>query len=309
MKINLFNRQIFIFGIAMMMLFAVAAIQAAYTCAGQTAPTDAQIFAKDIISTGHEFSLTFTPDAKTAYFTRSFPDKKVNHVMRSEFRNGQWQAATPVSFSSDQWSDLDPALSPDGKRLLFISTRPAPGASDKTIKNMDLWYSDWSGNDWGAPQHMGNISSPCKEGSPTVDVNGTLCFFSDRNRAANSNSIYCSERVNGKYTETKLMGAEINSAASDTSPSLSADGQVLLFYSTREGGYGQADLYVSFKQNGKWTAAKNLGPIVNTAEYEYNPTISRDGKTLYFGRKGNIYWVAVETLKIPELTPGHFQGK
>jgi Tol biopolymer transport system component len=273
-----------------------------------TKHAEPQIFAKDIISTGHEFSLTFTPDGKDAYFTRSFPDKKVNHVMHSQFRGGQWQTATPISFSSDQWSDLDPALSPNGKRLLFISTRPAQDAQDKTVKNMDIWYSDWTGSDWGEPHYIKELSSPGKEGSPTVDTNGTLCFFSDRNRQANSNSIYCSELVAGKYTDPQLM-ADINSGVSDTSPSLSADGQVMLFYSTRDGGYGKADLYVSFKQHGKWSVARNFGSIVNTGEFEYNPTVSRDGKTLYFGRNGYIYWVPVGALGIPELIVKHFQTK
>jgi hypothetical protein len=266
-----------------------------------------QVFAEGIVSTGHEFALTFSPDMKEAYFTRNFPDKKINHILRTEWKDGKWQEPTPISFSDDRWSDLDPALSPNGRRLFFISTRPVPGVQDTGSRNMDIWYADRSGNTWGQPQHLDHVSSPGKEGSPTVSKDGTLCFFSDRGRAANANSIYCSELRKGQYGEPQKLGPEINSEVSDTSPFLSADGNTLLFYSTRPGGYGQADLYVSFKLHRQWSPAKNLGPIVNTGEWEYNPVVSPDGKTLYFGRKGSIYWIPLEALKIAGLDAKHLR--
>jgi hypothetical protein len=260
-----------------------------------------QVFAKGVISTGHEFALTFTPDKKEAYFTRNFPDKKINHILCAEFRDGAWQEPAPISFSSPQWSDLDPALSSDGRKLFFISTRPAPGVQEAKTKDMNIWYAGRVGKVWGQPQYLENVNSLAKEGSPTVSRDRTLCFFSDRNREANANSIYCSEFHAGRYGAPQKLGPEINSASSDTSPFISPDGKTLLFYSTRPGGYGQADLYVSFKRNRRWSAAKNLGPVVNTPEWEYNPAVSPDRETLYFGRKGNIYWVSTSALKVPGL--------
>ena len=267
-----------------------------------------QIFAGGIVSTGHEFALTFTPDQKEAYFTRNFPDQKINHILETKFSNDRWQEPTPISFSSDQWSDLDPALSPNGRRLFFISTRPGPNPDTKT-RNMDIWYADRIGNDWGQPQHLENVNSSAKEGSPTVSKDGTLCFFSDRGRAANANSIYCSDPRAGKYGVPTKLGPEINSEVSDTSPSLSADGNTLLFYSTRPGGYGQADLYVSFRRNHHWSAAQNLGPLMNTTEWEYNPALSPDGKTLYFGRSGKIHWIPVAALKVSGLGGKHLRKR
>ena len=85
------------------------------------------------------------------------------------------------------------------------------------------------------------------------------------------------------------LNANVNAGPSDTSPFLSPDGNALLFYSERSGGFGQADLYVSTKRDGDWQAAVNLGATVNTRGYEYNPAISRDGATLYFGRDRRIW--------------------
>src|SRR5690349_7623677 len=73
-------------------------------------------FAPGVISTGHEFTVTFTPDQCEMYFTRYSAAPRWYHVMRSVWRNGAWQAAEPVSFSGDAWADMDPALSPDGRR-------------------------------------------------------------------------------------------------------------------------------------------------------------------------------------------------
>lgn len=277
--------------------------------AAQTSPAP-QLFAPGIVSTGHEFALTFTKDMKEAYFTRNFPDRKSNNIMRTEFRNGAWQPAVRVSFSEDQYSDLDPSLSPDGRRLFFVATRPAPG-TDPKVRNMDIWYSDRVGkgpaSSWSAPQHLENVNSAGKEGSPAAAKDGTLCFFSDRGRGPNLNSIYCAELHGRKYGEPIKMGPEINSEASDTSPAFSGDGNTMVFYSNRPGGYGKGDLYVSFKRNHKWTPAANLGAIVNTAESEYNPVISPDGKTLYFGKNGNIYLIPVADLKIDGLDAKHLR--
>src|SRR6202008_4157105 len=101
----------------------------------------------------------------TAYFTRRDQAKKVNHIYESHFVNGAWQTPVAVSFSSDEWSDLDPSLAPDGRRLFFISTRPQPesegGATDK--KDMDIWYIDRGASGWGTPVWMKAVNSLGKE--------------------------------------------------------------------------------------------------------------------------------------------------
>ena len=255
----------------------------------------AEIFAPGVISTGHEFSVTFTPDMKEVYFTRNFPEQKINHIMRSRFTNGEWEEPRRISFSDDKWSDLDPALTPDGRRLIFVSTRPSRTAPN--VRNMDIWYSERIAHDWKEPQIVENVNSPAKEGSPTVARDETLCFFSDRAREANNNSIYCSVLHAGKYGPPQKLGPEINSNYSDTSPYLTPDGKKLFFYSTRPGGSGGADLYVTVKSHARWSPARNLGLTVNTAAWEYNPMISPNGKFLYFGRERNIYRIPIKLLR------------
>jgi Tol biopolymer transport system component len=196
-----------------------------------------QVLAPGVISTGKEFGVAFMPDGKEVYFTRFDTEKKVNHIYRSRLLNGRWQLPSRVDFSEGEYSDFDAAISPDGKSLFFVSTRPKPGGSfDPAKKDMDIWVADRNGNGWNEPRWVENINSNAKEGSPTVARDGTLYFFSDRDAAPNTNSIYVAKSVGGKYASPLKLPAPINSDASDTSPFVSPDGKTLLFYSTRAGG-------------------------------------------------------------------------
>jgi Tol biopolymer transport system component len=264
------------------------------------AQESAEVFAPNVISTGHEFTVTFTPDGREVFFTRREADKKVNHVFHSRFENGAWQPASPVPWSVDDSSDLDPALSPDGKILYFVSTRPRPGQQGKLVNgkpDMDIWMTKRTATGWEAPRWVEGVNSDAKEGSPTIDRHGTLCFFSSR-ESDGKNRIYCAQGKGTKFSKLRMLGANINSGASDTSPWLSPDGRYLLFYSERPGGVGQADVYLSVKQGKSWSDPVNLGPQVNSDKYEYNPSLSPDSKTLYFGRDRALYFIPVASVPV-----------
>ena len=267
----------------------------------------ATVFAPGVVSTGHEFTVTFAPDGHEVYFTRGFVETRQNHVMRSVWRDGAWQPAERVSFSVDNASDLDPALSVDGRRLYFVSTRRHAG-SDSTRPDMDIWVAERRGDGWSEPRWIPELGSPAKEGSPTVDRDENLCFFSDRGRESGSNAIFCSAWKNGTFTNPVAANANVNAGPSDTSPWLSPDGNTLLFYSKRAGGVGQADVYMARKDaRGEWGPATSLGAGVNTPASEYNPSVSRDGQTLYFGRGGSVWSIPLASLGIPGVSASMFR--
>ncbi|MEP7000029.1 MAG: hypothetical protein ABI969_06105 [bacterium] len=273
-------------------------------------PADPVVFAPGVISTGHEFTVTFTGDGREVYFTRSTASPRSMHVMHSVMRDGAWQPAEPVSFSTGSSFDLDPALSPDGRRLYFVSTRQRPAQRATTVspaRDMDIWFADRIGDQWGAPHWIEELSSDAKEGSPTVDRDGTLCFFSDRGAASGNNAIYCATRLANAWSGPNRLDANVNAGPSDTSPFLSRDGKTLMFYSTRAGGMGKADLYLSVKRDGEWQPAANLGSVVNGPEFEYNPAVSPDGLSFFFGRAGNIHVVPVAELDVRVITPAMFK--
>lgn len=80
------------------------------------------------------------------------------------------------------------------------------------------------------------------------------------------------------------LGPVINSTFNENHPAISKDGLSLYFTSSRPGGYGATDLWVSHRAGvgDPWSAPENLGPEINSASSEVAPTFSQDGHRLYF---------------------------
>ena len=94
---------------------------------------------------------------------------------------------------------------------------------------------------------------------------------------------YISHKINGVWSKSKPISRNINTDKSEGAQSLTADGNTLYFAScNRRGGMGSCDIYVSNFINGDWTYPKNLGRKINSKYWESQPSISADGKTLYF---------------------------
>lgn len=80
------------------------------------------------------------------------------------------------------------------------------------------------------------------------------------------------------------LGALVNSPADDFGPAVSKDGLSLYFSSTRPGGFGGEDVWVSRRNSldDRWGPPENLGPPVNTGANERQPSFSRDGHWMFF---------------------------
>jgi outer membrane protein OmpA-like peptidoglycan-associated protein len=92
----------------------------------------------------------------------------------------------------------------------------------------------------------------------------------------------------GEWSEAENMGRNINTDAWESAPSLSPDKRDLYFSSTRAGGYGGCDIWVSHRtENGSWQKPVNLGPTINTSGDDGCPFIHADNLTLYFNSNGH----------------------
>jgi Tol biopolymer transport system component len=90
--------------------------------------------------------------------------------------------------------------------------------------------------------------------------------------------------------------AELSTPGDDRMPNVSRDGLTMVFVSDRSdlpGARGGLDVYLSTRVSTThpWSTPANLGPNVNTADSETRPSLSADGKRLYFGRLGDI-WIS-----------------
>jgi OOP family OmpA-OmpF porin len=95
----------------------------------------------------------------------------------------------------------------------------------------------------------------------------------------------------GRWTVPQSISKNINTAFNEGTCTISADGRKLIFTScTGRDGYGSCDLFESVKQGEEWSDPKNLGANVNSSDWESQPSLSADGRTLYFvsDRRGGL---------------------
>ena len=257
------------------------------------------VFAPVIVSdTNFQWRVTFTPDGRTAYFAESpqfFPVSRTATIYRSQWTGDRWSDPEVASFSG-QFSDMDPVISPDGSRLYFSSIRPVAGVIKRDI---DIWMTERRSSSWSEPVRLGSeVNTEADELYPSVSRDGTL-YFASGPIAPGTDAhfdIYQARAAAGGFSNRERLSSSINTAPAATdphpqaawefNPEISADGQMLVFASLRPGGAGLGDLYVSHRAGNDWTPAQSLGPVVNTAADEYHPTLSRDGRALYFVRRG-----------------------
>jgi Tol biopolymer transport system component len=276
----------------------------------------ATIFSPGVISDASEqWRITFSANGKTAYFAASpefFPFTRRATIYVSHREGEQWSTPQVASFSG-QFSDIDPALSPDGQRLYFSSIRPVNGTMRGDI---DIWMVERTANGWSEPMHLGpEVNTPdADELYPSITANGVLYFASGPffPQPGKHFDIYSADRRGSGFAMRESVGPSINTLpgpsdvslqdAWDFNPEISVDGKTLLFTSLRPGGFGLGDLYVSHKVGGQWTPARNLGPSVNTAADEYHPTLSRNRQQIHFVRRlpfrGDFYQIDTRHLDV-----------
>ncbi|HEY0743158.1 MAG TPA: OmpA family protein [Chryseosolibacter sp.] len=96
---------------------------------------------------------------------------------------------------------------------------------------------------------------------------------------------------NGSWSHPASISKNINTQLNEGTCTISADGRKLIFTSCiGRDGFGSCDLFESTKVGEVWSQPKNLGITVNSSEWESQPSLSADGRTLYFvsDRRGGM---------------------
>lgn len=246
--------------------------------------SEVKIFAPGIISNDKIFGLTVSPDGNKAYFVNSFGGRKKLQIMQSEKLNGKWKAPKPAFFSDHKFREIDPIVSPDGNSILYNSRKSfQKNATDD--KDLDIWMVKRSNGKWGKPFPLDEINSDESETYATMTNSGNIYFGlrSDK-KGYGGNDIYVSRLVNGKYQEPVNVGYPINTKNDEGNCYIAPDESYIIFSSNGIiSGFGQADLYISFNQNGKWSVPLNLGAEINSEHNDFCPTIFNHD-TLLFAR-------------------------
>lgn len=239
------------------------------------------LFAPGVVSTpDFEFDASFTPDSRTVFFSKGDPGYNRITVVESHLRGNRWTEPEVAPFSG-VWKDTDAHVTPDGRRLFFVSNRPTDGSAVPR-KDYDIWLVEAQPNGgWGAPRHLeGPVNTDGNEAYPSVTKDGTLYFEASRPDHPGTH-IYRSRLVDGQYAAPELLS--FAGKPNDINPAVSSDGSFMVFASRDRGGQGASDLFISFsKPDGSWSDPVNLGPGINTRFSETAPSLSPDNRKLYF---------------------------
>lgn len=251
------------------------------------APAKAMRFAPGIVARAdtEESMVTVSPDGTEIFWGVSemwFPLSRVSEIWTARYRQGRWTGRRRVAFATG-YSDGDPFVSYDGRQIIFASIRPVGGPR----KDFDLFVVDRRAGGYGVPRHLGRtVNSPGDELYPSAAADGTLYFASER---SGEWGVYRARRnTDGKYATPERLPAPVNVAGVwSFNPLISRDGRSLLFTSlNRPGGYGLGDIWhAALGPSGEVIQVRNLGPLVNTSNDEFHPSLSHDGRALLFMRR------------------------
>jgi outer membrane protein OmpA-like peptidoglycan-associated protein/tetratricopeptide (TPR) repeat protein len=139
------------------------------------------------------------------------------------------------------------------------------------------------------PINMGpEINTADDEYLPTATADESMLIFT--RKIANNEDFYKSAKLNGKWQTATYLSKQINTPEyNEGAQSISQDGKYLFFTGcNRPDGLGRCDIYVSQRKGDDWGKPFDLSPPINTPGWESQPSLSADGKTLYFtsNRKG-----------------------
>ena len=199
-------------------------------------------------------------------------------------------------FNSRNSSDYCPAFTDaEADALVFTSTRP--GATNRKpsaitgFSQGDLYISEKNvSGQWEKPRPMdGGFNTDMDEGASSFTQDGRTIYFT-RCPASNGQNlgaqIYMASRSGGQWTEPQPVVLFKDSTITVAHPAISAHGDTLYFVSDAPGGFGGKDIWMSIREDGKWTTPQNMGAQINTAGDEMFPYAAPDG-SLYFSSNGH----------------------
>ena len=192
----------------------------------------------------NEGAQTISPDGKYLFFTGcNRPDGLGRCDIYVSHREGKdwgepYNVGKPVN--SEYW-ESQPAISPDGRTLYFISNRPGGSGG------YDIWKSTITDDaKWGPAINLGpEINTPYDENTPFLHADGkTLYFSSDGWPGFGNKDIYYSRMDdNDKFQKPINLGYPINSFENESGLIVSADGNLGMFSSNLKDGFGGQDIY------------------------------------------------------------------
>lgn len=267
---------------------------------GQEPPgATAEVFAPGLVSTeANEILFGFFDDGAVLFFERTpvdFEDDWIHApVYQSRIEDGIWTTPVRAVVTGRPWFN-EYRDAPEGMVVHFPWRKNLDGSGPS--RDIDIWRSVKGPEGWAEPERLGEpVNTQAFDSWPSLAGNGALYFFSNREGGLGGLDLYRAAPGNDLEVVVENLGSVINTEHHDHDPFIAPDESYIVCCSDRPGGYGENDLFVSFRRpDGGWTAPRNLGGDVNTAADDTRPTVTADGRFLFFvsdvSGNRNIHWV------------------
>ncbi|XMB66764.1 hypothetical protein RI065_10785 [Mycoplasmatota bacterium zrk1] len=251
---------------------------------GEEKPLDIPIvFAEGVISLEENFEYPCTFSREYDEFFYGAMDKDRNrflmHVKKGT--DNKWRDPEFISFTG--LPEMEPILSPDSDKLFFSASL------NETGKPSELYFVEREDEGWGEPVRLpSSINSTSLEYFASISDSGNIYFTRE------GKGIFVSNFDGRKYLEAEKI-KEFEGHFYASHPFISSDEQFIIFDSRKFGGFGSADLYISFRTTNGFSEPINLGENINSEWWDAMASLSPDGKYLFFVRETfnerDIYWV------------------
>lgn len=271
-----------------------ALLQLALLAAGPAQATAPELFAKSIISVPVSVAApAFTPDGTTVYFHRREGEERTIYFSHKDGES--WSAPVVAAFAR-QWTNIEPAMAPDGSYMIFASDRPLEGGgkmldgnwgnSPKPRRGGNLWRVDRAGSGWSPPRRLpAEVNRGTSVFAPAVSKDGTLWFMKP-----GADGLFHLFEARPKGASYKVEALSFSTdGVSDYDPAIARDGSYLVFCSTR-GEAKRSSIYISFRsERGSWSAPQRLPEALNSASDVTELRLSPDESRLYFAHDNSIW--------------------
>ncbi|WP_444884386.1 hypothetical protein [Microbulbifer sp. PSTR4-B] len=237
-----------------------------------------QLFAPKPSKEYRDWGGYFTPDMKEYYVTRRYHQSGKSSKVVFKLENNRWHE------SEVAWGG---SISPDGQTMY--------------ARNQ---YRERTANGWSELKSLGSQFEDIRIMRLTASAKGTFVF--DEVGQNGDGILRYSRLLDGKRETPKPFGHQINTGKWTAHPFIAPDESYIIWDSEREGGYGDSDMYISFRQqDGLWGEAINFGDKINTEGEDGGGYVTPDGKYLFYCRRCTplnfeIMWVDaqyIETLR------------
>ncbi len=272
----------------------------------------------------NEICPVVSPDGKSLYFTRwkhpeNLGSSKNQDIWVSQLgEDKKWLKSSlfPAPINNDE-NNAVCGISPNGKTMLLNNVYGKDGQMEKGVSlSFKLRTGDWS---FPKPIRIQNFKNKSEYSEYTLAPNGKILLMTTETKDSyGGKDIYVSFwKSDDTWTEPKNIGPNVNSGESESTPFIAPDGVTMYFSSSGHVGYGNNDIFLTRRLDDtwlNWSIPENVGPVVNTNQWDGYFSVSAQGDYAYFSSVENSMGAEdIYRIKIPEKvkpqTLVQFSGK